>query len=256
MKASLSADYSLHEDVYRKLRARGATGWSSDDEYAVMFDLVAPALPPVALGVSPHVLELGSGAGNFSMMLAHEGYTVTGVDISGTAVDWANERARSSGTSVLFRVDDVVELSSCSDATFDAVVDGHCLHCIIGEDRAACLTAVHRVLRPGGVLVVLTMCGEVVDERLRESFDPLAQVMVVGGRPTRYIGSAEAIVEEVALAGFEINTVHVEARRTAAEQDDLVIRATKLGGVRMQVISRHLALVERHWVTRRRLNGN
>ena len=48
MKASLSVDYSLHDDVYRKLRARGATGWGSDDEYAVMFDLVAPALPPVA----------------------------------------------------------------------------------------------------------------------------------------------------------------------------------------------------------------
>lgn len=230
MTSSLSVDYSLHENVYRVLRARGEPGWSSDEEYAVMFNLVAPGLPPVTRETSPRVLELGCGAGNFSFMLAKQGYTVTGVDISATGVDWANERV--AGAGAVFRVDNVIGLSSCDDASFDAVIDGHCLHCIIGEDRARCLSSVHRVLKPGGVFVVLTMCGAVIDERLRKLFDPVTNVVVVDGRSTRYIGSVDAIAAEVELAGFEIAAMHVEARKTGAEQDDLVIYARKLGNPR------------------------
>jgi hypothetical protein len=88
---------------------------------------------------------------------------------------------------------------------------------------------VRRVLKQGGVFVVLTMCGEVIDEEILRLFDPVTKVVVVADRPTRYIGTADAIVAEVARAGFDIDTVHVEPRKTAAGQDDLVIRATKPG---------------------------
>jgi 2-polyprenyl-3-methyl-5-hydroxy-6-metoxy-1,4-benzoquinol methylase len=225
----LPVDYGAHDQMYRKLRERGATGWSTDDECAVMAKLVTPLLPPATAENSPGVLELGGGAGNFSLLLAQRGYCVTGLDISATAIDWANDRAREAGVRVDFRVDNVVELLSCSDATFDAVVDGHCLHCIIGDDRARCLQAVRRVLKPGGVFVVLTMCGEVIDEGILRQFDPVTKVVVLNGKPTRYIGTADAILAEVADAGFDIDTVHVETRETVAEQDDLVIRATKPG---------------------------
>jgi SAM-dependent methyltransferase len=194
-----------------------------------MLALVGPALPPVGADSSPWVLEIGCGAGNFSILLAQRGYAVTGVDISTTGVDWANEQAREGGVDAGFRVDNVVELSSCRDATFDAVVDGHCLDCIIGDDRVRCLQAVRRVLKPGGVLVVLTMCGEVLDEGILPLFDPVTKVVVVADRPTRYIGSVDTIVAEVGCAGFDVDTVHVETRKRVAEQDDLVIRARKPG---------------------------
>jgi SAM-dependent methyltransferase len=225
MKSSSPVDYSSHEGVYRALRGRGASGWSSDDEYAAMARLIAPGLPPVTHGNPPRVLELGSGAGNLSTLLADQGYDVTGVDISETAVAWARERAAPQRAA--FRVDNVVELASCEGASFDAVVDGHCLHCIIGDDRARCLESVHRVLKPGGVFVVLTMCGAVVAERLRASFDPLTRVVTVDGRPTRYIGGAEAIAAEVERAGFDIVMARVEARKSADEQDDLILYASK-----------------------------
>lgn len=99
------------------------------------------------------MLEIGCGAGNFSVMLAQHGYTVTGVDISPTAVDWAKERARSTNTVVVFRVDNVLTLSTCGDAMFDVVVDGHCLHCIIGDDRARCLESVAGYSSPGACLL-------------------------------------------------------------------------------------------------------
>ena len=227
MNANLPPNYALHDNAYRRLRERGKTGWDSDDIYSDMFALVEPALPAVAPGRSPSVLEIGSGAGNFSLMLAQRGYTVTGVEISEFGVEWANERAKATGSGAMFRVDNVLALATCGDATFEAVVDGHCLHCIIGADRASCLQAVHRVLKPGGVFVVLTMCGDVLDETMLRVFDPVNRVTVHDGRPTRYIGKAEDIVAEVVRAGFELSNVHVNRRSCDRDMDDLVIHALK-----------------------------
>ena len=227
MNPYLPPNYALHDDSYRRLRERGKTGWDDDEVYADMFRLVAPALPAAAPEGSPSVLEIGSGAGNFSLMLARHGYRLTGVEISQTAVDWANESARATGSGAVFRVDDVLALASCGDATFDAVVDGHCLHCIIGLDRASCLRSVLRVLKPGGVFVVLTMSGDVLDEALLRVFDPVNKVTVHGGRPTRYIGSAEDIVAEVVGAGFEISESTVHRRTGSRDLDHLVIHAVK-----------------------------
>jgi len=207
------------------LRARGAAGWSPEEDYARMLDAVLPALPAASAAGAVRVLELGCGAGNLALRLAARGCAVTGVDISATAVAWATERTGTAAA--VFRVDDVVTLRSCEDEGHDAVVDAHCLHCIIGDDRAQCLAAVYRVLKPGGVFVVLTMCGPVLDPGLRERFDAAAQVVVDDGRPTRHIGSAQGITAEIRAAGFALEAVRIDARRSAAEQDDLLVYALK-----------------------------
>src|ERR1700709_2591710 len=115
MTQSISADYAQHEAVYRSLRAKGAEGWSSASEYSLMLKLVAPLLPAPKAQARTQVLELGSGAGNFSTALQQLGYAVTGVDISATAVEWATVRAKSLGSSAKFRLDNVVDLSTCED---------------------------------------------------------------------------------------------------------------------------------------------
>jgi SAM-dependent methyltransferase len=126
-----------------------------------------------------------------------------------------------------FRVDNVLNLSTCHDATFDLVVDGHCLHCIIGEDRAICLASVYRVLKPGGSFVVLTMCGEVTNQKMLKSFDHDRKVTIHQGQPTRYIGAAAAILSEVIAAGFVAEGVRVVPRKDADDLDNLILRAKK-----------------------------
>jgi len=229
--ADLPPDYALHDGAYRKLRQQGAQGWNNEgaQAYAEMLGLVAPGLPVVTPGARVNLLEIGCGAGNFSQFLARQGYSVTGVDISPTAIDWATERSRADSAHLHFRVDNVLDLASCEAVSFDGVVDGHCLHCIIGDDRARCLASAHRVLKEGGVFVVLTMCGDVSAPQLLKAFDPVERVTRSLGRPARYIGHVESIVAEVEAAGFFINQVRVISRKDVNDQDDLLIFAPKPG---------------------------
>ncbi len=228
MTATLPPDYAAHDAIYRRLRASGAAGWGSDQEISELFERVQPWL--AGLPVPARLLELGCGAGNLSLLLAARGDRVTGVDIAPTAVHWARERAEAAALAADFQVGDVVTLAPFGDKVFDAVVDGHCLHCIIGADRARCLEAVHRVLRPGGIFIVATMCGQVLDKRILSQFDAQTSTVVTAGRPTRTIGQADELVAEIARAGFDMVSVQVQPRRHASDQDELLVLAAKGAG--------------------------
>ncbi|HEX7701155.1 MAG TPA: class I SAM-dependent methyltransferase, partial [Kofleriaceae bacterium] len=107
--------------------------------------------------------------------LVERGFDVTGIDISPTAIAWATERAIP-GTR--FVVGDVV---AEIPGAYDFVIDGHCLHCIIGDDRSRMLANVRGALVPGGSLFVATMCGEITLPKLRACFDPITRCQVVDG---------------------------------------------------------------------------
>lgn len=225
--ADFPVDYSAHDAAYQRLKSKGSVGWSAPDEYLRMWECVSPALTAMKSNACPRVLELGCGAGNFSIFTARAGFAVTGIDISPTAVLWARHSAQSDGIRAEFIEGNVVDLAQFEDEAFDAVVDGHCLHCIVGNDRCRCLKSVHRVLKPQGIFVVLTMCGEVRDERIKNSFDAASGLVIVSGRPTRYIGSAESIGDELRAVGFTIESLAVHPRKSDDEQDDLVVYCRK-----------------------------
>jgi ubiquinone/menaquinone biosynthesis C-methylase UbiE len=225
----LPPDYSHHDALYQKFRERGGNGWNDEqaESYQEMLQFISPELPAFADDNLVSTLEIGCGAGNFSLLLADQGFKVSGVDISPTAIEWACERAKEVCKDVSFRVDNVLNLGTCGDESFDLVVDGHCLHCIIGEDRASCLAAIWRVLKPGGSFVVLTMCGEVKNPRMLKSFDPDRKVTLHQGQPTRYIGDVGSIVSEITSAGFAAETVRVFPRKDNDDLDNLIVRARK-----------------------------
>jgi 2-polyprenyl-3-methyl-5-hydroxy-6-metoxy-1,4-benzoquinol methylase len=226
MSAQSDPDYLAHDAVYRRRRASGAIGWSSHSDYVALLETVESLLPQAASN-GARVLEIGCGAGNLSLLLAKRGWVMTAVDISPAAIEWAAERS-AQDPAVEFRVDDVRELSTCGDARFDVVIDGHCLHCIIGDDRGRCLRSIRRVLKDRGVLLVNTMCGDVVDARLRETFDPATRVVSKDGRPTRYVGEPDHIQAEIVAAGFVIVHACVVPRAHDADQDTLVVLASKV----------------------------
>lgn len=215
-----STDYAAHDARYRRLREQGAPGWDTADGYPEREAELAWAL--AALGPSgKRLLELGCGAGNIAGWLVERGFEVTGIDISATAIAWATERSIP-GTRFL-----VGDLVAEIPGEYDVVLDGHCLHCIIGADRARMLANVHRALVPGGGLFVATMCGEITLPELRACFDPVTRCQVVDGVAYRFIGDADEILGELRAAGFEIAASTICARKGDDDQDHLWAVARK-----------------------------
>lgn len=92
------------------------------------------------------VLDYGCGSGTLGMYLAHCGAQVRGFDLSGEAIQVANEMARHYGLSAQFEQADAEDLH-LPDETFDLVVGFGVLHHVIKYPRAS--SQLMRILKPG-----------------------------------------------------------------------------------------------------------
>ena len=103
-----------------------------------------------------HVLDAACGTGYGSALLARSAAAVTGVDIDPQTIGFASGWWGS--PSVRFDVADVASLPF-ADATFDAIVSFETIEHV--PDPAATLAEFHRVLVPGGPLIVSTPSRDV-----------------------------------------------------------------------------------------------
>jgi len=229
----LKTDYAGHDQLYQKRRAEGKPGWDDGEQWLAWKAEIEGLMADPAFPQSGSVLELGCGAGDVVLLFADRGYAVSGIDISPTAIEWAREKAESSPSTMLgvkklkaeFAVGDVTDLGHWDDETFDVVIDGHCLHCIIGEDRKKVFAETYRVLKAGGLFYVNTMCGDPDEPEMAKSFDPKTRCMVVAGLARRYFGRPEDILEEIKSSGFKIE--RQEIRTGQGGQGDLIVMARK-----------------------------
>jgi len=214
-------DYPLHDAAYRERRARDDYhGWNSNESFESANALVQEVMAWSEIPPAGRLLEIGCGAADHLVGLSPQ-FELSGIDISPTAVEWGLERAREGGVVADLRSGDVRELP-WDDATFDVVRDGHLLHCIIGEDRPTVLSEARRVLCPGGIFVVFTMCG---DKGLPEQWDPATRLCMYHDVAVRYVGLPDAIEQEVTSAGFEI--LRSELFVDDGGTDELVLVARK-----------------------------
>ncbi len=208
-------NYAGHDTAYKRRRAEGKVGW--DETPQAYAEREAGLIKLLGQGYAPcsgMFLELGCGAGNISIWFAQHGFEVTGVDISETAILWARERAQSAGVKAQFMLGNVLELNGVlSDASIDFVLDGHCLHCIIGEDRKTFLQTAWRFAKSGGFFLVDTMCGPVESGSV-DGYDPASCCTMIQGLPTRYFGSPDQIQKEICDAGFDVLDVSIERNKS------------------------------------------
>lgn len=203
-----------YEGRYRELRSAGFPGWAghgferglkrlTESLDRLRQDHVLP--PPPA-----RVLELGCGNGAASLLLAQTGYETHGIDVSETAILWAKERFATARLTGFFHQGDVCDMHQIADESFDVVIDGACLHCLIGHDRAKGLAEVRRTLRNQGIFVVSSMCGVPKSDEAQAAFDPDNNWLMHDGVPYRTLKSLAALETEIADAGFSIVDTRVQ----------------------------------------------
>ncbi len=199
----MNVDYSAHERQYRELRQKDdRMGWGTTQEKQEQIEQFEKILRDVVLPEGSKIVELGCGAAELAIHFARKGFNLSGIDISPTAIDWGRQNAVKEGVAIELHCGDVRELPF-EDSSIDLVLDACLLHCIIGDDRAATIGEVWRVLKLGGLFAGITMCGP-IEDILHEQFDIVDNCLCRNGHALRYIGDSDAILSEIKSAGFEI----------------------------------------------------
>jgi ubiquinone/menaquinone biosynthesis C-methylase UbiE len=103
-----------------------------------------------------HVLDVGCGPGRLTRVLAErvgpEG-SVDGIDASRQMIKRATAKARMQDLRASFQVAYAQHLPF-ADNTFDAVACTLALHHVADDDQLAAVEEMHRVLKPGGRLLI------------------------------------------------------------------------------------------------------
>ncbi|SDM83655.1 Methyltransferase domain-containing protein [Geoalkalibacter ferrihydriticus] len=173
------------------------SGWSPQGLSLRMKSYVQ-ALPSLNLKPGALVLDLGCGAGAYSRVLGEAGFRVTGVDYAWLVAGQARRRT------TLKNVDFLSGDATClpfADNLFDHVV---CIGLFqsLHKHREA-MAEIHRVLKPGGVLCLITLnrrnLKAVLDRKLGRE-----EIIVVEGQSQARLNTYDPKVfqDELAEVGF------------------------------------------------------
>lgn len=106
------------------------------------------------------VLDLGCGTGRNSNYMAELDNTVTGYEISRTALELAKERAKKLGVYVDYHLLSMGVSYPLPDNSQDVILDVTSSNSLNEKEREVYLAETHRVLKTGGHLFVKTLCKD------------------------------------------------------------------------------------------------
>jgi SAM-dependent methyltransferase len=155
----LDQSFAAERDRWTKRGAQWWDGFYADRDRSVPFfnagpdESLADWHERSLLSVKPGstALDLGCGAGRNARWLANVGYTVDAIDLSATAIDWANEQANNDR--VRFIVGNVFELAILTRG-YDLVHDSGLFHHLPPHRRISYLDVLHRAVAPGGAFTL------------------------------------------------------------------------------------------------------
>ncbi|WP_438305733.1 class I SAM-dependent methyltransferase [Streptomyces sp. HUAS TT11] len=115
-------------------------------------------------------LDLGCGPGRNALFLASRGFEVDAVDLSPTALTWAEDRAHETGADVRFICGDAFQLVGTElTGPYDLVVDSGCFHHLPPHRRVSYLALLDRALTPGGHLALTCFAAGAMGSQLSDT---------------------------------------------------------------------------------------
>jgi 2-polyprenyl-3-methyl-5-hydroxy-6-metoxy-1,4-benzoquinol methylase len=95
-------------------------------------------------------IDIGCGTGNYAIYFAKEGYEVTGIDISPSAISIAKKKASERKVECNFLVGDIINDFEKVNTGFDFAYDWEVLHHIFPDERQNYIENVSKILKKGG----------------------------------------------------------------------------------------------------------
>ncbi|WP_236791058.1 methyltransferase domain-containing protein [Amycolatopsis sp. GM8] len=105
-------------------------------------------------GLTGTVLDAGCGTGENTLHIASLGLPVLGVDVAGTAVAMAREKAAERGSEAEFAVADALHLD-CLGRTFDTILDCALFHTFDADEQPVYTASLASVIKQGGTVYVV-----------------------------------------------------------------------------------------------------
>jgi SAM-dependent methyltransferase len=187
------------------------------------YDAVAAHVPPAEV---ESVLDFGCGCGRVTRYWSGFSGSVSGSDVSGKAVEWC----RANLPFARFEQNALAPPLVFDDASFDLVYALSVFTHLTEELQLAWRDELHRVLRPGGRLLLTTHGDSYVprlDRDERERFERGELVVRWGDAPGTNLCSAyhpERYLRETFAQGFSFLELEPEGARGNPTQDVVLLR--------------------------------
>ena len=106
------------------------------------------------------ILDLGSGTGRNSFYFAEMGNRVTGLEISKTAIEIAEQNAKEAGLNIEYIKQSIGEKFPIEDSSIDIVLDVTSSNSLTEAEREVYLSETKRVLKPNGYFFLKALCKD------------------------------------------------------------------------------------------------
>lgn len=113
------------------------------------------------------VLDLGCGSGNNSLFLSDFGFETYGIDISPSAIEFAEKESDKLRAKINFTIGNINKLSY-EDNFFDLVIDRSSLTCCPEENLEETINEISRVLKVNGILKTFDFFNEFSSEDFKK----------------------------------------------------------------------------------------
>ena len=170
MPLLVEGETNMHTDFWE-------SSWQRIDEkrlmeYAERKEQADPILETLKSRKAQTVCDAGCGCGAYVRRLAQQGFTVKGFDVSGRAVEIAEDLLEKSGLTAELRAASVLK-TGYPDNEFDAVVCRDVLDHIPKEEAKQAVRELCRITKPGGI-ILLTLDG--LDEEYQKEPHTVTEV--------------------------------------------------------------------------------